>query len=344
MKRSSLMKSLVPAVGVLAVSVALLAAEGQPVAEALKRPALIASKPQQAVLLGGAVAGSRIVVVGERGLVLVSDDAGASWAQQSVPVSNTLTAVRFADDKHGVAVGHAGTVLITEDGGSAWSVALDGREAAAVVSRAASGDSDARRLVDDGPDKPFLDVLLDGPGQIVAVGAYGLILASNDGGRSWESWMDRLDNSGGLYCYAIRRRGDEIVIAGEQGLLLRSSDAGKTFRRMETPYKGSFFTLELPAERDIVVAGLRGNAWRSRDEGRSWTRIDNDAESSITSSLQLADGTLLLGDQAGRVLRLEGDALSPLGSDGLPPVNGLVAAAAEKQKFALTLQGVVPLR
>lgn len=314
------------------------------VAEALQRPALATRRPEQAVLLGAANPGARIVAVGERGLILVSDDAGRSWRQASSPVSVTLTALRFADARAGVAVGHGGTVLTTADGGERWAVRMDGRRAASLVVEAARAGTDpvalrnAERLVADGPDKPFFDVLVDGS-SLVAVGAYGLILASRDGGASWESWGDRLDNPRGNHYYAIRRQGDTLLIAGEAGVVFCSEDGGKRFRRIDTPYKGSFFTAELGAGREMLVAGLRGNIWKSRDLGHSWSQLAAPMPASITASLVLADGRMLLANQAGFILALDGERLAPLNATPLPPLNGVLPAG--EGLLALTLQGVM---
>lgn len=312
----------------------------------LDRPAIVVRDGRRAVLLGAAMAGPQVVAVGEHGLVLLSDDRGESWRQSPVPVSVTLTAVRFADATHGVVVGHGGVVLVTADAGASWSLVFDGRRAAALALAAAGGDPvaqrHAERLVADGPDEPFLDVLMVGPQRIIAVGAYGLAYASGDGGKSWTPWMARLDNPGGSYCYALRRRGKSIVIAGEQGLLLRSDDDGATFRRLQSPYQGSFFALELPGERDIVLAGLRGNAWISHDDGQVWSQLAVPGKASITASLALADGTVLFGDQSGGVLRLVGDRLQPVNQAALPSINALVTTGPG-HLLALTMQGVLPL-
>lgn len=326
----------------LAFPTAVLAAGSAQVSDAWQRPASMAKHPQGSVFLGGAVAGDRLVVVGERGMVLTSDDA-VHWQQRPTPVSDTLTSVRFADARHGVAVGHAGVVLATEDGGATWSVVLDGRQAADLVLRAAPGDEAAQRLVADGPDKPLLDALFADPSRMVVVGAYGLILASSDGGKTWESWMNRVEDPQGLHYYAIRQRGDEIVIAGEQGLVLRSQDRGATFKSVETPYKGSFFTLELPGEHGIVVAGLRGNAWMSDDDGAHWVRLPNDVDAAITSSLSLPDGSVLFGDQAGRVLELIDGTLSAVKGAMFPSISGLVSDNG-KHIVALTMQGIRALK
>jgi len=324
---------------------AVFAAGSRPETEALARPALKARHAERALLLGVALAGQRLVAVGERGLVVVSDDGGRAWAQVPAPVSVSLTAVRFADARHGVAVGHGGVVLTTADGGLTWTQRMDGRRAAALVlegaraAQSSAAQANAERLVTEGPDKPFLDVHMAGAQRVQVVGAYGLALASNDGGQRWTSWADRLDNPKALHYYALRQRGDVVVLAGEQGLLLRSEDGGKSFRRLETPYRGSFFTAELPADHEIVVAGLRGNTWRSADDGRNWSQIASPVAATITSSLLSPDGELLFTDQAGFVLKVAGNRLDPINKSPLAPLTGVVRT--DGRLLALTAQGVV---
>ena len=306
------------------------------VGEALTRSSLPVRQPGNSVLLGAAQAGSRLVAVGERGLVLLSDDQGKSWRQGHTPVSVTLTAVRFCDARHGVAVGHGGTVLTTDDGGRNWIARLDGRKAATIVLAAAralqrpAAIENAERLVSDGPDKPFFDVLMLSETHLLVVGAYGLALESRDGGLNWQSWMDRFDNPKSLHYYALRRLGDLFLIAGEQGMVQLSGDGGQTFSRIETPYRGSFFTAELPNAQELVLAGLRGNVWRSRDDGQSWAQLNDPVSASITGSTLLRDGTLVLCNQAGMLLQAQGDRLQPLKIAPMPALNGIFAIDDQK--------------
>jgi photosystem II stability/assembly factor-like uncharacterized protein len=301
-----------------------------PVGDALDRPAVISHVAAQAALLGVAEAGDRLVAVGERGIVLLSDDGGGHWRQVPVPVSVTLTSVRFADAKHGYAVGHGATVLATADGGETWGRRLDGRQAAqlALSTAQASGDANARRdaerLVADGPDKPLLDVLVQDAQHAVVVGAYGLAFATADGGSTWSSWIAPLANPKGLHLYSIRQRGDRILVAGEQGLVRLSVDGGRSFVALATPYAGSFFTAELPQANELVLAGLRGNAWRSRDAGVTWSQLPVPMPASITASAMGTDGALLLVNQAGFVLGEHGGALTPINSRPLPPLSGIL--------------------
>lgn len=316
-----------------------------PVGDALQRPALPVKAPQRAVLLSAALAGERIVAVGERGIVALSDDQGASWRQAPCPVSVTLTMVRFADARVGYATGHGGTVLATADGGASWSVKLDGRRVAQLAREGAStpeAQKEAERLLADGPDKPFLDLLLWDAKRLLAVGAYGLAFHSKDGGNTWAAWMGRLPNPKALHWYAVRRNGDTLLLAGEGGLLARSDDAGANFRMLVSPYKGSWFSADLQPDGSAVLAGLRGNVWRSSDAGASWTQLNTPVLATITAMSRTADGGLLLASQAGVVLRLNGEALQPLNAQPLPMPAALLPLADGKL-LALGVAGVLPV-
>ena len=318
------------------------------VGHALDRPALPVKMPERAVLMAAAQAGSAWIVVGERGIVLRSEDGGRHWRQIASPVSVTLTAVRFADDRHGFAVGHGGTVLVTEDGGRRWVRRLDGRQLADVLLTQAQARQDAaaikaaQQLQTDGADKPLLDVLVFGPGRALVVGAYGLALATEDSGQTWTSRSDRFDNPKGLHLYAVRQRGKRIAVAGEQGLAFASDDDGQTFRRLTLPYQGSFFTLELPSEHEIVLAGLRGQVWQSPDDGQTWQALSLPMPVSVVASQLTSDGTLLLANQAGFVLARRGGVLVPLQPNPLPPLTGL-AVGSDGHLLALSVQGVMPI-
>jgi photosystem II stability/assembly factor-like uncharacterized protein len=319
-----------------------------PIGDALDRAAVIVRSPERTVLLGAAQAGSRTVAVGERGIVVFSDDGGRSWLQSATPTSVTLTTVRFADAQRGWAIGHGAVVLATEDGGKTWARRLDGRRVPQIVLEAAraSGDAkavqDAERLQTDGPDKPLLDLLVIDAQRLLAVGAYGIALGSEDGGKTWASWMPRLPNPKGLHIYTARLRGKTLLLAGEQGLVMQSIDGGINFRRVETPYKGSFFTAELPSDQVIVLAGLRGTVLRSADSGANWSPLTTPMPVSITASALTSDGRVLAANQAGFVMALQGDGLQPIHAAPMPPLNG-VLPQADGTMLALTVQGVMPL-
>ena len=150
--------------------------------------------------LGLARAGNKLVSVGERGVILLSEDEGNNWTQaKSVPVSVTLTAVTFSDPLNGWAAGHSGVIIATTDGGNTWQVQLDGYQAAELAmaeaqSLIAAGDERGERakrnagyLLKEGADKPILDVYFANQFNGWAIGAYGLAYATRDGGENWYS-------------------------------------------------------------------------------------------------------------------------------------------------------------
>lgn len=331
-------------------------AQATPVGDSLDRPALATRLGPASVLLAAAQAGPTTVAVGERGLVLLSNDPARSWRQAQVPVSVTLTAVRFADERHGIAVGHAGVVLSTDDGGQSWQQRLNGRQIAqALLDEARASQqtgpqpgtqplplAQAERLVQDGADKPLLDVALLSSRRALAVGAYGLAMASEDGGQHWGPWSGRLDNPKGLHLYAVRHRGSAILLAGEQGLLLYSGDDGAHFQRLPSPYAGSFFTAEMLSPTEFVVAGLRGQIWHTRDAGQHWQPIANPVPASITGSVQGADGQLWWVNQAGLLLQLRQGALQPVNATPLAPLSAVLPLAGGRW-LTLGFQGAVLL-
>jgi len=282
----------------------------------LHRPALALPAPGKAAMIGIASAGQRLVAVGERGVVLLSDNQGGSWRQASVPVSLTLTSVRFVDAQHGFATGHGGVVLATRDGGDSWERVFDGKRAADLVLAAAQAleqrlgaqdasaqraMAEARRLVEDGPDKPLLDLHFLDRQRGFVVGAYGLAFMTTDAGKTWTSLMDRIDNPRGLHLNTIAGSGDHVVIAGEQGLVLRSDDAGQRFTRVETPYRGSWFALQVGDAGEVLLGGLRGNAYFSERAGDAWSKVAFPSPVSITAFARTADGRVFAGNQAGQV-------------------------------------------
>lgn len=329
----------------LSATLLTLAAAAAPVGDALERPALTVRAPAQVLLLAVAQAGDRLVAVGERGVIALSDDQGRTWRQVPCPASVTLTQVRFADARHGVAIGHGGLVLSTSDGGEHWAPRLDGRRLAQIALDAAksAGDAarvrDAERLLADGPDKPLLDVAIWDARRWMVVGAYGIALRTEDGGASWQPWMDRLPNPRGLHLYALRRHGTTWLLAGEQGLLLRSDDDGASFRALVSPYRGSWFAAEILPNGEWVLAGLRGNAWRSTDGGASWSALAVPMPASITGMATGRDGTLLFVNQAGHVLRRDGERLLPLNRMAAPPLAG-VTPLADGRLLAYGMAGV----
>ena len=288
-------------------------------------------------------AGGRLVAVGQRGHVLTSDDGGATWAQASVPVSTDLTAVHFPSPRRGWAVGHDGVVLATADGGRSWEKQLDGRRLGAILAARARAGGDPPELrerlailASRGTGQSFLDVWFADERTGFAVGAFDLLVHTEDGGRTWTPWLGRTENPRSLHLHAVRRVAGEIWIAGEQGLALKLDPVARRFRAVRVGYAGSFFGVT-GVGRAVVLHGLRGSVFRSADGGATWRRVPTGLASGLTASTALPDGRLVIVSQTGHVL-VSGDggaSFAPARPERLRPAS----AAAPSGPGALAIVG-----
>ncbi len=279
----------------------------------LLQPAGMTTRAARALLTRVVRAGDRLVAMGERGVVVLSDDGGRQWRQARVPVSVTLTSASFADARQGWIAGHSGVVLHTTDGGESWGIQTDGVVLAKAALAQAQGLPDtaagrersiqqAQRLVDEGADKPLLSICFVDAQRGMAVGAYGLAATTSDGGKTWVPCMDRLPNPRGLHLYAAAHHGKTWVLAGEQGVLMRSSDDGASFEPLASPFKRSFFAATATRNGGFVLAGLLGSACRIEPGGAAVAPIALPSPFTILSCTELRDGRVMLLAQGGRLL------------------------------------------
>jgi len=298
--------------------------------DALDRPSLVSPRAARLLMTSVARAGARIVAVGERGVILYSDDQGRSWQQAGqVPESVTLTRVQFVGDTLGWATGHSGVVLQTRDGGKTWIKQLDGRQAAQIELAQAQAEgaeprrlSNAEHLVADGPDKPFFGLYFADAKNGWVVGAYGLALHTRDGGTTWQSLIGRLDNPKGRHLYGILPLQDKLFVVGEQGAMYRSVNGGATFEELTTPSHGTYFGAVACGANCLLAYGLRGNANRSADAGQSWQAVKL-PQATLTTGLPLGDSTIALANEAGQLL-LSRDAGQTFNEAFQQPANSMV--------------------
>lgn len=246
------------------------------------------------LLLDLASAGHRLVAVGERGHVLLSDDAGRHWTQTQTPTEALLTGVCFADAEHGIVVGHDEIILTTGDRGHSWTRTHFAPQA----------------------QQPLLDVWCGPDGRAVAVGAYGVYMVSTDHGATWTEHKLEPTNlrpgksaapadeiGGGYHLNAIAAdASSRLYIAGEAGHLYRSDDRGESWVSLPSPYEGSWFGV-LPLPGGVLLAyGLRGNLFRSADAGASWQRLATDTQATLDGGASLADGRVVIVGLSGVLL------------------------------------------
>lgn len=276
-------------------------------------PAMMVSHPDRAPFLAVADAGARVVAVGLRGVVVFSDDVGKTWTQAKVPVQADLLAISFPTPMQGWAVGHGGVVLQSNDGGATWVKRFSGQQLNELVVRhyeaqQPAQNSPAARALKEAGDSikskttpSLLDVWFDTPSTGTMVGAFNTIFRTEDAGKTWSPWMDRMDNPGELHYYAVRGGKTGLYLAGEKGTVWRLDQTGQRFEAFATGYNGTLFGLVVD-EANLLAFGMRGSVLRSEDSGKSWTPVTTPRKIGITGGRRLTDGDIVLVDQGGGIL------------------------------------------
>ena len=230
------------------------------------------------LLLDGARRGNRIVMVGERGHVLVSVDRGLRWTQAKVPTRALLTAVTMVGSDLAWAVGHGPVVLHSTDGGASW----------------------VRQPVPDAVAEPLLDLWFADARRGIVIGAFGRVMTTEDGGATWRAGLiDAREPHANAIIPAPPRT---LYVAAEFGMIFRSIDDGRSWNGLDVPDGGSFFGILCPRDDVLLAYGLRGRLVRSADGGLSWTTIATGSADTLVAGLSRNDGSVLLGGLRGTVL------------------------------------------
>lgn len=307
----------------------------------------LAERPTQAVTRAGEV----LVAVGARGLIATSVD-GQQWQQSPAPVQSDLLAVVFPTPEQGWAVGHDGVILHSPDAGASWEKQLDGRQAKgqftdyythlqAEPQVLEAAQSALSLNYASGPSLPLLDVWFADALQGFAVGSFGTLVATRDGGKTWEPWLHRIDNPDLLNLNAVEGVGDAVYIAAEQGVVFRLNPQTRHFERTETGYEGSFFGL-LSVGDSVIAYGLSGTAYRSDDQGQNWSPLHNPSGVSLTAGVQLpASQDFVLVNARGDLLfgNADSDRLQLRRGSGFARYTGVVALEQD-QLVVTSLEGI----
>jgi photosystem II stability/assembly factor-like uncharacterized protein len=232
----------------------------------------IASKAPQALFLDITKNESnRVIAVGERGIILYSDNEGISWIQAKVPTRVSLNAVTFLNNNTVFAVGHDALILRSDDSGQTWTT----MHAAPELEQALF-------------DIEFIDEEYG-----IAVGSYGAYFFTDDGGTTWQDQViENLEDPdfGFPHFYSLNIKDDLITMVGEVGFIATSADKGESWQKMESPYKGTLFSVSNNRFGQYIM-GLRGNILHNN--GKNWSSLSNSSTSSLNG---------MSNNQAGAVL------------------------------------------
>lgn len=215
----------------------------------------------------------RVIAVGERGTIIVSDDLGESWREthgdDQLPV--TLTGISSLGGDMLLAVGHDAVLMRSDDAGDTWEVTMQDQELGEPLLGAWSADGE----------------------RIFAYGSFGKFFSSGDRGQSWQ---ERELDIHGEHLNDMAGDGPRLqIMVGEMGLVLRSQDQGANWERIEPFYRGSLFGVAYLGEAVWVTYGMRGHVFVTQDDGENWSQVELPHRLPLYGHAQDASGLVIVG-------------------------------------------------
>lgn len=186
-----------------------------------------------------------ILSVGQHGICFRSSDNGNTW---NVPGSGgyaTLYDAAFAGPAIAVAVGEQGTILRSDDAGLTWT------------------------RIETGLDSTLYRVSFPDPDHGFAAGNR-LLLATDDGGRTWNRLPDLPADMNGM-SFLDERIG---IIAAQGGELWRTADGGSAWENVYTDTSQFLINVAFdPNRKQGYVCGGPGVVLQTPDSGQTWALL-----------------------------------------------------------------------
>lgn len=168
-----------------------------------------------------------------------------------------------------------------------------------------------------------------------AVGHWGVILKTDDGGEHWVT--QRLDTHVDQPLFSVHFfNNQEGVAVGLWSLILHTGDGGKTWQTEKAPpppgskrADRNLFHLFLGPKGDLFVSAERGLIMKSDDHGQTWQATLTGGRGSLWTGITLPDGVMLVGGLQGEISRSidDGQTWTPVPSGSKSSVTALLRGA-----------------
>jgi photosystem II stability/assembly factor-like uncharacterized protein len=230
--------------------------------------------------LGVALPADKIVwAAGSNGKIIRSDDNGANWSAQPVPVMENLQGIAAWDADQAVAVG-GGAIIRTADGGKTWKqIAVPSSEVA----------------------NKLLNVRAYANGSAWAVGELGAVLKTADFGQTWVRALPEKDQAWNDISFS----GGHGILVGEFGQVMTTEDGGSTWQTAKSGVQSSLMSVYLRDASNGVAVGLSGVVLTTRDGGSHWSVAERQTREHLNNVLWDGERWIAVGDKG---LLVTGDA------------------------------------
>jgi photosystem II stability/assembly factor-like uncharacterized protein len=243
-------------------------------------------------------------IAGKEGIVYATKDGGDSWTPLTTGSTRHLFAIAFPTPERGQGVGDFGTMIHTEDGGKTWTVS---RVPESVVLPENALDTG----VEPG-DVNLYGMSFGDADHAWVVGEFGIVMASTDGGRTWQQQHTPVETTLCGVRFLDATRGFAV---GIDSTILATTDGGTTWKTVKAPLsQRSFYDVALQGPNGWIV-GDSGTVLKTTDAGASWAvepvSIKLAANWIRSLSLSPTGAGLAVGSE-GLVFRIDGTKLERL--------------------------------
>ncbi|MEM8889394.1 MAG: YCF48-related protein [Bacteroidota bacterium] len=283
---------------------------------------------------------AKAVLVGNRGTIVSTTNAGANWKIPISPVTVAIKDVWFFTDDDGFATGPGGVLLRTNDCGDTWTqiVSPSNRDINTVVFPDSTrgyfgGGFGGMFRTDDGGltftnlqsgffpqlnDVAFLD---DSFG--IAVGNFGSILRTSNGGDAWNpinagtihpfEAIGTTENSPSTQFWAA---GGTF---GDSARIFFSSDSGLNWFPQPIPSPFKLFGITFSDSLNGTAVGLNGSIYCTKNGGKNWIKKNSNVNEWLLDVSMPNDSCAFVVGGVGRILRTKdsGNSWTPQNSGTL---------------------------
>ncbi len=184
------------------------------------------------------------------GRILTTTDGGRSWSPAGTLPDNKRRAALFVDPLHGWAITndrYKGTILVTKDGGRTWQHQF---LAPRVLKKIVSPDG----------------------ASLFAIGEYGTIVYSTDGGLNWSS----LGGKKKIHYTDVFALDSRMAwVTGRSGLLLTTEDGGESWEAQMSVTKHDLHAASFVDARTGYAVGDAGTILKTVDGGEHWQALSS---------------------------------------------------------------------
>jgi photosystem II stability/assembly factor-like uncharacterized protein len=182
-------------------------------------------------------------------------------------------AISCPDATHLWASGQAGDIGHSSDGGRTW------------------------KPQQSGTTRHLLDIAFVNTQRGIAIGDYGTLLRTDDGGATWTKVPLPEDTKlppdvaevvapGDILLYSIAFTDpDHVWIAGEFGVILASSDGGVTWHQQSSSVETTLFGISFADQQRGWAVGLDSTLLHTSDGGISWRKVPIDTPKGFSLAL-----------------------------------------------------------